>query len=93
MSTKPRTNLYLDIAIFITFSIVAISGLLSHTIVGHGRVTQQLTLLGLDRHFLSDLHMIMALVMVGLIGVHLIIHSKWITAQFNLLLKQRSKPA
>lgn len=91
MSTKPRTNLYLDIAIFITFTFVILSGLLAHTSAGHGRFSDELLLFGLDRHFVSDLHLILALVMLGLVSVHLVVHSKWITAQLSQLSKQRSK--
>jgi hypothetical protein len=93
MSTKPRTNLFLDTAIFSTFCVVVLSGLLSHTSVGHGRLTEQLLSFGFNGHFLNDLHVIMAVVMVALVGVHLIVHSKWISAQLNSLRQQRSKPA
>jgi len=85
MSVKPRTNLLLDIAIFIIFTLVITSGLLSHTLVGHDGLWQRLRLLGLDRHFLNDFHMVMALVMLGMVAVHLIIHWKWITSQLEKL--------
>ena len=93
MTAKPRTNLVLDTVIFGLFVVIMITGLLVWVVYPSGgpqpggwhgdgpAYARTSTLLGVDKHTMTDLHSWLGLVMAGLVTVHLAVHWKWITCQ------------
>jgi hypothetical protein len=98
MTVKPRTNLALDTVILLLFLVVFISGLLLWVVyppgggqrVGTGRGAiaaseSDMTLFGLDRHTMGEVHNWVGLIMGLGVIVHLVFHWKWIVCQVRRL--------
>jgi len=90
---KPRLNFVLDALMFLCLAGLAGLGLLMRYVLVPGRVARatygrpvELTWLGWDRHDWGDLHFYLALVLVGVLTVHLILHWQMILGLYERLL-------
>jgi len=98
MTVKPKANLVLDTVILILFLLALISGLLLEYVYPHGGyrggrgVTAETTVLGLTRTEMDDIHLYGALAASALVGVHLLLHARWIACQVRRLLRP-ARPA
>jgi hypothetical protein len=110
MTVKPRTNLILDVVIFGLFVLIMISGLLVWLVYpaggaqpggrqGSGPVMAgESTILGVEKHAMTDLHAWLGLIMGGFVIIHLAVHWKWILWQGRRFFgvpsrRMRSQPA
>jgi hypothetical protein len=77
MLTKSAANVIVDTVALMAFVVLAASGALIHYTLppgsGHFR-----TLWGLDRHQWGDLHFWIAIVLVGLMVLHVYLHWSWV---------------
>lgn len=88
---RPTQQFVTDIFVAVAFVLLIATGVLMKYVLppGSGRGA---TVLTLDRHGWGDIHFWIAITMVGLIVVHLLLHSKWIATMVkgkNPLLKRR----
>jgi len=74
---RPRLNLLVDAAAFAAFAFLTTTGVLSRYVLppGSGRYA---TLWGLNRHGWGDIHFWVAVVLLGVLALHLVLHWKWI---------------
>lgn len=110
MTVKPRTNLILDAGILGLFVVIMITGLLVWMVYPsggpqpggrHGEGPTQAgssTVLGIEKHTMTDLHCWLGLVMSGFVALHLVAHWKWILFQGRRLFgvqprRMRRQPA
>ncbi len=103
MAVKPRTNLILDGVIFGLFVAIMITGLLVWLVYPsggpqpggrHGEGPIQAgssTILGVEKHTMTDLHAWLGLVMGGAVILHLGVHWKWILFQGRRLFGRQSR--
>jgi len=94
---KVRLNYWLDAVIALAFVMSALSGMVflftgSGGYQGGHNADFQTTILGISRWTWSDLHTWASLVMIAGVGLHLILHWKWIVCMTQRLLPQ-VKPA
>jgi len=83
MSIKPKWNLALDALIATAFLVVAVSGLVFFfDLAGHGNATEAWLL---SRDAWRSLHDWFGLAMIAGVGIHLLVHWKWIA---NVALRQ-----
>lgn len=73
----------IDYALFLGGCFLAGGGLALAYRFPRGRESRNLTLLGLDRHELMDLHLYVGIAMVILVLVHLALHWKWLKSAMN----------
>ncbi len=90
---KPRLNFLIDAMMFICIITMAGLGLLMKYTLPPGRVAQakyggpvDLTWLGWDRHDWGDIHLYLALTLLGLLTLHIILHWKQILGLFERLI-------
>jgi cell division protein FtsW (lipid II flippase) len=93
MVDKSRITFVIDALMFLCLTAMAGLGLLMRYVLVPGRAARatygrpvELTWLGWDRHDWGDLHFFLALVMVGLLTVHLILHWQMILGLFARLI-------
>jgi len=83
MSIKPKWNLALDALIATAFLVVAVSGLVFFfDLAGHGKASEAWLL---SRDAWRSLHDWFGLAMIAGVGIHLLVHWKWIA---NVALRQ-----
>jgi len=72
-----QRNFVVDLAAFVAFVLLTTTGVLLRYILppGSGRFT---TLWGLDRHTWGQIHFWIALILLGILAIHLVLHWKWI---------------
>jgi hypothetical protein len=79
MFGKTRFNFWLDVSIFTTFVVTAITGLLLWLVIPHGRESQSLIFLGLTRSTWVDIHDWVGLGMLIGAATHVALHWKWVS--------------
>jgi hypothetical protein len=74
---KDNLNFLIDVVAFVAFVLLTATGVLVHYILppGSGRFT---ILWGMDRHAWGQLHFWIAVVLMASLGLHLLLHWKWI---------------
>lgn len=74
---RPKLNFLIDVAAFIAFAFLTTTGVLTRYVLppGSGRYA---TLWGLNRHGWGDLHFWVAVVLLGVLALHLALHWRWI---------------
>ena len=74
---RPTLNFLIDVVAFIAFAFLTTTGVLSRYMLppGSGRYA---TLWGLNRHGWGDLHFWVAVVLLGVLALHLVLHWRWI---------------
>lgn len=94
---KLKTNFIIDILMFLCLSAMAGIGLLMKYILipGKDRVlvygrNVELYFFNLDRHQWGTVHLIVSLCMLGLLGIHIILHWKIIITQFKSWFARKS---
>lgn len=89
--SKAKQNYIVDIIIGIAFVGSTISGLVF--LIPLDMLSSEIgvlpTVLGLSFKFWSDLHTISSLTMVAGVGLHLVLHWKWIVSMTKQIVKQR----
>ncbi|MBN1995759.1 MAG: DUF4405 domain-containing protein [Anaerolineae bacterium] len=78
MNGKNRFNFWLDLSALLGFIITALTGLLLWLVLPHGRGSDYLTFLSLTRSTWVDIHDWVGLGTLIILGVHIVIHWKWI---------------
>jgi hypothetical protein len=76
--TRPTANYALDWLTFLLLACLAATGLLLHYSLPAGSGGN--SVLSMTRHEWGDVHFWIALGFLGVIGVHLLLHSAWIKA-------------
>ena len=83
-------NFWIDFIGFLVMSGLIWTGLLIHYVLPPGTGGQhsgrELTLWGLGRHDYGDIHFYMALVLIGLMVIHVWLHWSWVCGTVNKLL-------
>jgi len=94
---KLKTNFIIDILMFLCLSAMAGIGLLMKYILipGKDRVlvygrNVELYFWNLDRHQWGTVHLIVSLCMLGLLGIHIILHWKAVISQFKSWVAKKS---
>ncbi|MFZ1539716.1 MAG: DUF4405 domain-containing protein, partial [Chromatiaceae bacterium] len=74
---RPTLNFLIDAMAFIAFAFLTTTGVLTRYVLppGSGRYA---TLWGLNRHGWGDLHFWVAVVLLGVLALHLALHWRWI---------------
>lgn len=74
---RPKLNFVIDAAAFVAFAFLTTTGVLTRYVLppGSGRYA---TLWGLNRHGWGDLHFWVAVVLLGVLALHLALHWRWI---------------
>jgi hypothetical protein len=74
---RPRLNFLIDSVAFVAFVFLTTTGILTRYVLppGSGRFV---TLWGLDRHGWGDIHFWIALVLLGVLALHLVLHWRWV---------------
>lgn len=74
---RPTLNFLIDVVAFIAFAFLTTTGVLTRYVLppGSGRYA---TLWGLNRHGWGDLHFWVAVVLLGVLALHLLLHWRWI---------------
>lgn len=74
---RPKLNFLIDVVAFIAFAFLTTTGVLARYMLppGSGRYA---TLWGLNRHGWGDLHFWVAVLLLGLLALHLALHWRWI---------------
>jgi hypothetical protein len=74
---RPTLNFLIDAAAFVAFAFLTTTGVLTRYVLppGSGRYA---TLWGLNRHGWGDLHFWVAVVLLGVLALHLVLHWRWI---------------
>ena len=93
MLGKTKTNFWLDLTIFATFLLTALTGLLLWVILPGGQGRSQTVLLGLIRSEWIDLHSWIALTMLAGVSLHLVLHWKWISCVSRRYFKKLARQA
>ncbi len=76
ITRKHNQNLIIDIISFLNLVLLIITGSVMYFILPHGSRDKEW--LGLTRHEWGDIHFWVAILFVVVIGVHLVLHWKWI---------------
>ena len=79
---RPQLNVLVDAVAFTAFAFLTTTGVLSRYVLppGSGRYA---TLWGLNRHGWGDIHFWVAVVLLGVLTLHLVLHWKWILHVFK----------
>ena len=79
---RPQLNVLVDAVAFTAFAFLTTTGVLSRYVLppGSGRYA---TLWGLNRHGWGDIHFWVAVVLLGVLTLHLVLHWKWILHAFK----------
>lgn len=80
---KPKTQLKLDLFLFVLLILVTLSTLIEHLFVVEGTHIQ---------FTLSRIHGVSGILMSVTIGVHLLLHMPWIRSQLSRLFRDLSRP-
>jgi len=94
---KVKMNYLLDMVIGLAFLVAALTGI-AFLFLGSGgyqgghNPTFQTVFLGISREVWSDLHTLGALVMIAGVGVHLVMHWKWIVCVTKQMLPKLPAP-
>ena len=74
---RPRLNFLIDAVAFAAFAFLTTTGILTRYVLppGSGRYA---TLWGLDRHGWGDIHFWVAVVLLGVLALHLVLHWRWV---------------
>lgn len=74
---RPTLNFLIDTVAFVAFAFLTTTGILTRYLLppGSGRWA---TLWGLNRHQWGDLHFWVAVVLLGVLAIHLVLHWRWI---------------
>lgn len=74
---RPTLNFLIDLVAFVAFAFLTTTGILTRYLLppGSGRWA---TLWGLNRHQWGDLHFWVAVVLLGVLAIHLVLHWRWI---------------
>ena len=74
---RPRLNFLIDSVAFVAFVFLTTTGILTRYVLppGSGRFV---TLWGLDRHGWGDIHFWIAVVLLGVLALHLVLHWRWV---------------
>jgi hypothetical protein len=90
---KPRLNFIIDCLMFLFMAAILGLGLLMKYVLIPGRKTfavygrrVELSWLGWDRHDWGDIHFYLALILLGLLALHIILHWSMIVALFRRLI-------
>ena len=88
---RVQLNAIINIIGFVAFAVLAVTGLVELILLppgtgglGSGR-GPSVTVLGLGRHGWGDLHNVAGIVFLGVVGLHLILHWRWIKCLPKLL--------
>jgi hypothetical protein len=75
--TRPRLNFLIDAVAFVAFVFLTTTGVLSRYVLppGSGRYA---TLWGLDRHGWGDIHFWVAVLLLGTLALHIVLHWRWV---------------
>lgn len=98
MLNKARVNYVLDVLIALAFILSAVSGVLlwlggSGGYQGGRNAAYQEVILGIAHAAWNDLHIWSSLVMMAGIGLHLVLHWRWIVCMTRGLLPSSRRPA
>jgi len=85
--SKSERNYWIDIVLTVSFVLCAISGLFYLLPPAPGTPIRT-EVLGIGFRFWSDLHTYSGLVMVGGVGLHLVLHWRWLIAMTKKMLKR-----
>ena len=83
-------NFLIDVLLFVLMYVLIVTGLIMYFVLppgsrgGGGR----LLLWGWNRHDFGDLHFYLALVLIGLLFLHIIMHWNWFCCTLNRLMKR-----
>lgn len=89
---RPKLNYIVDAISFITFLIVAISGVAIYFFMPQGvRQGGQQELLGITKNTWSEIHNILGLIFVILAIIHLILHWQWIIVMTKNIFTSKDK--
>lgn len=97
---KPKLNFLIDALMFLVLMAMAGLGFLMNYILLPGREsrlkygrTVNLTLWGWDRHDWGDLHLYLGFVLLGLLGLHIILHWAQIVSLFQRFVPAKQRTA
>ena len=76
LTRKHNKNLITDIVSFLSLILLTMTGIVMYFVLPHGSKDKEW--LGLTRHEWGDVHFWVAILFVVIIGVHLVLHWKWI---------------
>jgi hypothetical protein len=89
LARQARLNFTLDSLLFIAFVLANLSGLVAWLVLPQGgyrggrNPAYNALLLGLSRHQWHDLHLWSSLAIIAILGVHVLLHWKWITCMLR----------
>ena len=78
------SNLVVDVAGFVVGALVVSTGVILKWVLPPGTGRLGWSLLGLERHDWGNVHFVLALVLTGLVGLHVVLHWGWIRGAFGL---------
>jgi hypothetical protein len=93
MIGKNKINFWLDITIFITFMITAITGLMLWLLIPSGQGSGQLIFYGLTRRQWVDIHDWLGLVMLLGVIIHFVLHWRWLNCVLDRFLGKLARQA
>ncbi len=93
MKNKNKLNFWLDIAIGGTFSITTLTGLMFWLVLPEGPGSSKYVLWGLPKSTWAAMHDWAGIIMLGGIGLHLILHWRWITCVAKGFFKRLTRRA
>lgn len=74
---RPTSNLVIDAAAFAAFVLLTSTGTLMRYVLPPGS-GQRTKIFGLDRHAFGEIHFWIAIVFLGILAMHLLVHRRWI---------------
>ena len=77
---KVKRNYWIDILMFISIAITAVTGIVLFIILPSGKRSGWETFLGITKAIWVDVHTWAGLIFIALVLIHLILHWKWILA-------------
>ena len=77
MAQRTTVNYLVDVVAFVSFALLAATGLVERYMLPPGTGRFQ-ALWGMDRHQWGEIHFWIAMVLMGTLAVHLFLHWKWI---------------
>jgi|GEM_PF-3455702 len=92
---RAKLNAMVNLVGFAAFLVLAVTGLVELIFLptgtggrgsGHG---PSVTVLGLGRHGWGDIHSVASIVFLGIVGLHLVLHWRWIKSLPRLLASAR----
>lgn len=93
MFGKTKSNLWLDITIFIAFLVTAITGLLFWLIFPEGQGSRLFVFMGLTKEMWTTIHNWAGVTMLAGALIHILLHWKWITSVAKRYFKRLAKQA